>query len=109
MKNILIVKLSEAHGDIPKSQEGIQERARGAWKRRIETTENLNHMIVLNEQKIIGEYTITNATQVKENNQNRVVFDLTDAPQFFTGKSLDYPTSNVASDMDTKTFLSKLK
>lgn len=109
MRNILIVKLSDSYGEIPTSQEGLQERARGAWKRKIDTVKDVNYMIVLREQEVIAEYSITGMYEVEENGQIRIMFDLSYSPQFFVGEQVDYPTANVASSLDVESFKNIIK
>lgn len=107
VKNLLIVKIAETHGKLPKSLEGLKERSKGEWKRNIDTVGDLEYMIVLHQQKVKAVYKIMGATQVEN---NRVVFDLdANTPQTFRGSMVDYPTSNVCSDLSIDEFLEKIK
>lgn len=108
MSKVLVLKVNE-------KLEGseLKERARKAWKLSPKRLDEVNHVIVLHEYNVIGEYSLGNKLvyYLGGEQKGRVELELLDFNNYneftFLGQSIAYATSNPAT-IKTENELRKL-
>lgn len=102
----LIIKLSDyRNGKLAPIPFGnpnkLKERVSGPWRTTLKTLYETNHALALYKGQVIAAYQLR-ASVILDRRTHRISFTMDEAKSPLIGKTLDYPTPNPISVLDTK-------
>lgn len=94
LKNLLVIKLT----NVGETEKSIIERIRGDWKVSPKRLDDVEHVIVLEDQEIVGTFSMGNVFTYNRMTGRVSDLDLVqDNTLDIIGKKVDYATSNPAT------------